>query len=88
MAKINPGGVMEKVICPQCKKEGKKSMVYPYVAFKTLMYCAPFYDPEGRFHIHDSNVTTTEYSCSNGHEWTEKTSGECWCGWKGMKEPT
>lgn len=67
--------------CPQCVKEGKKSKVYPGVSMTTAMWCPPFYDEEGNYHHHDSNVTTTEYSCSNGHKWTEKTSGSCWCGW-------
>jgi hypothetical protein len=42
-----------------------------------------FYDGEGRHHYHDPNTHTVNYSCSNGHQWTEKTSGSCWCGWKG-----
>lgn len=74
------------MICPECQKEGKKSMVYPGVSSTTLMYCAPFYDEKGEFHNHDSNITTTPYSCSNGHEWTEKSSGSCWCGWPHKKE--
>lgn len=67
--------------CPQCKKEGKKSKVYPGVGYTTCMYCPPFYDEEGKYHNHDGNVTTQEYSCSNGHKWTERTTGSCWCGW-------
>lgn len=69
------------MICPKCKKEGKKSRVYPGMGTSTLLFCPPFYDEEGKYHNHDSNTTTTEYKCSNGHKWTERTSGSCWCGW-------
>jgi len=74
------------MICPECKKQGLKSMVFPGSSSTTLMYCQPFYDPEGQYHHHDSNITTTEYECSNGHQWTEKTSGTCWCGWPNNKK--
>ena len=69
------------MICPFCKEEGEKSLVYPGVGTVTAMYCPPFYDEEGRMHIHDSNITTQSYSCSRGHNWTEKSKGSCWCGW-------
>jgi len=73
--------------CPQCIKEGKKSTVYPGVSTTTLMYFPPFYDEDGKYHHHDGNTITTSYGCSNGHKWTESTSGSCWCGW-GKKEAT
>jgi len=69
------------MICLECKKKGLKSQVYPGVSSTTLLYCQPFYDEKGRYHDHDANTTTTEYSCSNGHKWVEKTTGSCWCGW-------
>ncbi len=69
------------MICPECKKEGLKSTVYPGVGMTTAMYFSPFYDEEGNYHDHDANTTTTDYSCSNGHKWIEKTTGSCWCGW-------
>jgi len=69
------------VICPTCREEGKKSYVYSVGATTTLMYCQPYYDEDGQYHHHDSNTTTYSYRCSNGHEWREKTSGSCWCGW-------
>lgn len=74
------------MICPKCKKQGKKSYVYPGVSSATLLYCPPFYDKEGLLHHHDSNITTTPYKCSRNHEWTEKTTGSCWCGWPEKKE--
>jgi hypothetical protein len=69
------------MICPICEQEGKKSKVYGGHGMRTLMYCQPWYDEEGKYHDHDSNVSTTEWRCSNNHQWTERISGECWCGW-------
>lgn len=69
------------MICPECKKEGKKSRVCPGVSMVTAMWCPPFYDEDGKYHHHDANITTTNYKCSNGHTWTERLSGLCWCGW-------
>lgn len=74
------------MICPECKEQGLKSKVYPGMSMTTAMFCQPFYDEEGNLHHHDFNTTTTEYSCSNGHHWTEKSSGECWCGWRADNE--
>jgi hypothetical protein len=74
--------------CPECVKEGKRSQVMPSGSSSTLMYCQPFYDEDGNYHNHDCNVTTTLYRCTEGHEWTEDTTGSCWCGWpKRSEEP-
>ena len=67
--------------CPECEKQDLKSRVYPGMGSSTLMYCQPFYDEEGKYHTHDSNTTTWQYSCSEGHEWRGSSSGSCWCGW-------
>ena len=69
------------MICSECKEQGLKSKVYPGTSSATLMWCPPFYDEEGNFHNHDANTITSEYSCSNGHSWTESSHGTCWCGW-------
>lgn len=71
------------MICEKCKEQGLKSRVYTGCGMTTLMYCPPFYDEEGKHHTHDSNTTTIQYECSNGHKWSDKKSGSCWCGWKG-----
>lgn len=73
------------MICPECKKQGLKSKVYPSMSWTTAMYFPPFYDEEGNLHHHDGNTTTTDYHCSNGHEWVENHEGKCWCGWDGDK---
>jgi hypothetical protein len=72
----------EKVICEECLKAGLKSRVYVLGCMKTAMYCRPYYDEEGNFHHHDSNVVTEMFKCSNGHEWQKRSGGSCWCGWK------
>jgi len=41
----------------------------------------PFYDEDGKYHLHDNNVTTQSYVCSNRHQFTVKSRGRCWCGW-------
>lgn len=69
--------------CPACTSEGKRSRVYPGVSSSTLMWCAPFYDEDGRYHHHDMNTTTTSFSCSKGHRWIESAKGSCSCGWSG-----
>jgi len=47
------------------------------MSFVTSMYCSPWYDEEGRYHNHDSNVCTSSYSCSNGHTWKEEHLPAC-----------
>jgi hypothetical protein len=68
--------------CPECINEGKKSKVFPGMCTVTAMYCAPFYDEDGKYHHHDSNITTTAYSCSEGHDWSDHYQGQCGsCDW-------
>ena len=63
--------------CPECKASGLKSRVTPHGGSRTLMRCSPYYDEDGVYHHHDTNITTSSYSCSNGHEWTTKSRGKC-----------
>lgn len=63
--------------CPECEKTKLESSVYPQGGSSTLMYCAPWYDKKGRYHIHDMNVTIMYYRCSNGHEWNETSPRIC-----------
>jgi hypothetical protein len=71
------------MICPQCREAGKKSRVYVGGNYTTCMYSPPFYDEEGRYHNHDPNSTTTDYTCSNGQSWQSVGKTGCWCGWPG-----
>ena len=61
------------MICPQCKKLGKRSRVYCGVSIVTCIGYTPYYDEDGNYHQNDPNKTTTEYSCSHGHFWSETT---------------
>ena len=63
--------------CPECVRDGERSIVTIGPGYSTLAYAAPFYDEEGRHHHHDPNVHTSEYSCSRGHSWAEVHRGSC-----------
>ncbi len=65
------------MICEQCQQDGKTSTIQVGISGSTLVWCPPFYDEQGIYHIHDSNTITTQYKCSNGHNWAESTHKEC-----------
>jgi len=73
------------MLCPECKKQGLKSCVYEGISTTTCIGYTAYYDESGFYHNHDPNVTTTEYRCSNGHTWVERSTPHCWCGWRGGK---
>lgn len=76
------------MICETCKAEGRTSRVCGQGgSYMTLLNCTPFYDEQGRHHYHDSNTTTDNFECSNGHRWTVKSTPSCWCGWPNKREP-
>jgi len=60
--------------CPKCVAEGKRSKVYIGVSTSTLVFAAAYYDEDGNFvQPPDPNTHTTQYECTNGHRWTEKS---------------
>lgn len=63
--------------CPVCIEKGLKSNVYPGCSFSTAMWCAPYYDEDGKYHNHDMNTHSTSYSCSQGHRWTQRNASKC-----------
>lgn len=65
--------------CQYCVKEGKTSTVRIGSSSRTCAGISQFYDKDGKYHIHDGNITSTEYICSNNHEWTGKSKSKCWC---------
>lgn len=73
------------MICKQCADEGKTSRVYPPGAeLVTCAYYPPFYDEQGKYHVHDGNWRTGQYRCSNGHRWTVSRIDRCpyqGCSW-------
>lgn len=74
--------------CPVCKLNDSESCVYPQGGSITAMYCPPYYDTVGQYHVHDSNVRTFGYSCSHGHRWNEISSNSCPSCDFGHGEPT
>lgn len=63
--------------CPQCVKEGKKSIVYPGSSSTTNMHWDPYYDEDGKYHSHDPNHHTKDYCCSKGHMWIKSGLDRC-----------
>ncbi len=63
------------MFCLECQKEGKKSKLYIGTSLVTCMGFTPYYDEDGVYQHNDPNTTTTDYSCSNGHAWTERKRG-------------
>lgn len=55
------------MICPICKREGKKSKVYIRCQTTTCMAYPAYYDEDGKYIRDDPNTTTINYHCSNGH---------------------
>ena len=69
------------MICPECRSAGLKSQVYLGMRERSAMSVAPYWDEDGQYHSHNLSSSTTQYSCSNGHRWSETRRGRCWCGW-------
>lgn len=45
-----------------------------------------FWDEYGNEHSHNPNVIVTNYVCSNGHKFSERSSWQCACGWMACKQ--
>ena len=60
------------MICQKCRDSGLKSTVHPGMSYTTF-----YYDENGLYQgsTDDSNTTTTEYRCSQGHKWQTKYRG-------------
>lgn len=69
----------ERVVCETCRVDGSKSTVRIVGGTTTAVGVVRFYDEEGRFHDHDSNVTRLTYRCSRGHSWDDARKPSCWC---------
>jgi hypothetical protein len=63
--------------CPFCNVDGIKSRVNVGGSMSTAMGANGYYDEEGKYHYHDPNKRSTEYSCSQGHRWIESRSSPC-----------
>jgi hypothetical protein len=63
--------------CAECVKEGERSTVNDLGGMVTCGYYQPFYDEEGEYHRHDSNLRTNTFRCSRGHLWSTSTVAPC-----------
>lgn len=73
--------------CEKCIEQGLKSTIIIFPGSTTLMWSTPYYDEKGRLHDHNPNWSTTDYRCSNGHEWRVRSRTGCAiCGDEGEKE--
>lgn len=63
--------------CPICQRMGVKSKVYVGGSYRTLIGWEIYYDENGVLHDEDPNITSTSYTCSNGHHFSsEETYGK------------
>jgi len=59
--------------CPTCRTEGKRSQVYLLTRWSTLLHAVETYNEAGqRIPNEKMNWTTSQWRCSNGHQWEEK----------------
>ena len=63
--------------CPQCNEADIRSTVTGHDESTTLLMDYQYYDEDGRYHSHDPNWTSSDYRCSNGHQWTERSQNGC-----------
>lgn len=63
--------------CLECVNTGVKSTVFELGTTTTTMHYMAFYDEDGSYHHHDSNIRMKGYRCSNGHCWSERLMNPC-----------
>ena len=63
--------------CPKCLEENKKSTVQINNTMSTDVYNTPYYDEDGIYHHHDTNIYTTHCRCSNNHEFVINERRAC-----------
>ena len=68
----------EPTRCPYCADEGKRSSLYPPAYYyMTAMMTHPYYDEDGRRHLHNSNTSSGTWRCSRDHTWTRSVRPGC-----------
>ena len=62
----------DKIICPECARQGTKSTVHEVRCYTNLVYCTPYYFNEDGIRIQNKCPKTSwcEYRCSNNHTWS------------------
>ncbi len=58
--------------CPECIKEGKKSIVTQGMSVTIGMYQPTQWDEDGNRIPEKISKVIVNYSCSNGHIWNEE----------------
>lgn len=62
-----------KVICPHCNLLDLKSTVQQELSMTLAVHRPSYYDEEGNLvSLDTSDLTTIQYKCSNGHNFTNK----------------
>jgi hypothetical protein len=79
---------MNPLFCPACQRLNQKSRVYSEGGSSTLLYNAPYYDENGKYHNHDPNWYNTSYHCSEGHSFSISCRTSCASCDFGSEEPT
>ena len=57
----------DTILCPQCVHDCSTSTVYTSCGFVTHAGVSRYHDSKGRYHIHDPNQMSNDWSCSLGH---------------------
>lgn len=71
------------MICPHCRAENQRSVVEVVRSTSGTEPKQHFFDEDGQEHFHNPNVYVTEFTCSNGHRFAERSSYQCSvCGYK------
>jgi hypothetical protein len=70
------------LICPACFASHQRSTVRITRTTPGAQSKDHYFDEDGAEHSHNPNVVVTEYECSNGHRFAERSSWQCWCGYK------
>ncbi len=71
------------MICPHCRAANQRSTVEVVRSTSGAEPKKHFFDEDGVEHFHNPNVYVTEFVCSKGHRFAERSSWQCVvCGYK------
>ena len=59
------------------KRRAREMADAPGYSVVTAMAGQDYYDEDGRFHHHDPNSRTQQFTCSEGHAWVEVSTSGC-----------
>jgi hypothetical protein len=76
------------MICPHCADACQRSTVRQLRTWKLDPEAKPdrYFDEDGNEHSHDPRIVMTEFACSMGHRFAERSSWQCAsCGYMACK---